>query len=201
MHFKNPANRLAGLLIVTATVMGIALAQIEVKPTTENTVEWLQEPRQLADFSLSGKIQTFSNENLKNGWHLLLFGYTQCPDICPTMLAELAPLINKLANHNIQLVFISVDPERDSMAALSDYVGYFHPDFIAATGSDEQLQPLVESLGVRYQVSKTPSSYNVSHSVTLSVVDPQGRLQGRLRSGFDLQATAAEIDWHLRDES
>lgn len=197
-RLKQPRNLVAGLLVAIAISTGIALSQISKAPTIRSGIEWLEQPRVLADFRLNSQGQVFNNESLLDRWHFIVFGYTQCPDICPTLLAELAPLVKQLDGFNIQLVFVSVDPGRDTVDHIAAYVSYFHAGFLGVTGAHEQLQSLAESLGLRFRLTGAGENYQVSHSITISLIDTQGLLQGRMRSGFDLHATARDIANHLQ---
>ena len=96
----------------------------------------------------------FTNKNLKNQWSLVFFGYTHCPDICPTTLSLLNQVDQVLKKESDidkpRIIFISVDPERDTIEQLTDYVTYFNPEFIGVTGSMENLQVLTKSLGIAF---------------------------------------------------
>ena len=129
---------------------------------------------------------------------MLFFGFTHCPDICPTSLAEFKQVWAKLdaqgKGKRARFVFISVDPERDSGAPLGRYVDFFNPEFIAATGADEQLQGLTRSLGVLYARSADGSGgYSVDHSASALIIDPQGRRAGMFRPPFKAAAMAADL--------
>lgn len=138
-------------------------------------------------------------EHLRGQWSLVFFGFTNCPDICPDTLAVLDSILQDLdtmgAAEKPQVVFISVDPERDDAEALADYVGWFNEDFIAATGSQEALKSLTGKLGVVYFLGEPDDSgfYNVDHSASIMIVDPQGRVFGRFAPPFDRQAMAADL--------
>ncbi len=196
-RLKQPHNVIAGLLVAIAIATGIVLSQLGKEPTTRSGIEWLEQPRVLGDFRLNSQGQAFNNESLIDRWHIIVFGYTQCPDICPTLLAELAPLVQQLEGFNIRLVFVSVDPGRDTVGHLAEYVSYFHAGFLGVTGAPEQLQILADSLGLRFHLTGAGDNYQVSHSITVSLIDTQGLLQGRMRSGFDLHTTARDIANHL----
>lgn len=127
--------------------------------------------------------KAFDNLSLKGQWSLLFIGYTYCPDICPSTLAQLAALYPELKAQipNLQVVMLSVDPGRDSRERLAGYVPHFHPEFIAATGPHPQLQPLVSALGLVYsrREGSTPDDYLVDHSASLVLINPSGHLHGR----------------------
>lgn len=127
--------------------------------------------------------KAFDNLSLKGQWSLLFIGYTYCPDICPTTLAQLAALYPELKAQipNLQVVMLSVDPGRDSSERLAGYVPHFHPEFIAASGPHQQFQPLVAALGLVYSrhEGSTPDDYLVDHSASLVLINPAGLPHGR----------------------
>jgi protein SCO1/2 len=125
----------------------------------------------------------FDRSRLVGGWSLLFFGYTHCPDVCPFVLQELgrvAELARETAGPDAlpQVVFVSVDPDRDPSDRLREYVHFFDPSFIGVTGSDAELARLARSVGAFYERrdGEDPASYLVDHSSTLFLVDPQARL-------------------------
>lgn len=126
--------------------------------------------------------QAFTTTNLKGQWHLISYGYTHCPDICPMTLVRLAKLVERLEQRNrysdLQVLFYSVDPARDKPKQLAQYVPYFHPDFIGLTQAPEaadRAQAFEQSLGIIGQVDTQTG--NVSHGVRLFLLNPKGRLQ------------------------
>jgi protein SCO1/2 len=166
----------------------------------------LPEARPLEPFRLAGpENKSFTNEQLKGHWSVLFFGYTHCPDICPTTLSTLRGVADRLQQGpadyaDTQFVFISVDPQRDSLDHLREYVRYFHPDFIAATGEKAQLDNLVRQLRAVYMFDgdTTGEDYVVNHSASIAVVDPQGRWVARFNPPHQA-ARMAEQFRRLRD--
>lgn len=136
----------------------------------------------LPAFSLtshSGK--PFTDADLRGRWTFLFFGYTHCPDVCPTSLTAMAEVARLLANDRSflqpQVVFISLDGQRDSPSLLADYVPAFNPGFIGVTGTDAQLAPLVKSLGVFYERhGATNGNYLIDHTAGVFLIDPSARL-------------------------
>jgi protein SCO1/2 len=128
---------------------------------------------------------------LAGRWTVLFFGFTQCPDVCPTTLARLAGVQRRLPEGirpNVRFMLVSVDPMRDTPERLAEYVGRFGQDFVGATAPLGQLAPLLRELGVSYAYTAPPAgehaahaghdmpAYTVTHSETLYVLDPQARL-------------------------
>ncbi|HED18985.1 MAG TPA: SCO family protein [Gammaproteobacteria bacterium] len=145
----------------------------------------LPSARAITDFQLTdhnGK--PFTHENLKGKWSFAFFGYTHCSDICPTSLSMLAQVIRNLKKDDTldtppQVVFVSVDPERDTPELLAEFMPHFDPDFIGATGDPEQLLILTRQLGTFF--GKAPDDnaddYRVNHSAAIILFDPEGNFR------------------------
>jgi protein SCO1/2 len=199
MNHKRPELALALLLVSIGVLGGLAAARFSPQPPQAHGVEWLAPSRLVEDFTLESADGAFTREDLLGQWHLLLIGYTHCPDICPTSLSEINALEQAMpAGIRIPVIFVSVDAARDAPDQLARYLAFFNPDFIGATGKPHQLQPLTDALGIRYQISGSQSQPEIAHSVTISLIDPDGGLRGRLRPGFNAEATAAEITRVMR---
>lgn len=151
-------------------------------PTELVAATRLDDARPLPAFALRRQGGTLANADLRGHWTLLDFGYTFCPDICPTTLATLKDMKSRLAADGgapPQVIFVSVDPARDTPERLAEYVRFFDPAFIGATGDDAALAPLVKHLGVYYhrQDAKDKRTYSVDHSAIIYLIDPQVRLK------------------------
>ena len=183
-------SHIAGIAALIALVLGTVMAIYIAPPQTEAT-EYLQrypEPRALPDFTLTDQHgQPFTPENLSGHWTLAFMGYTYCPDICPTTLAELKriyPALEQIESDTpAQVVLISVDPNRDKPARLKEYIEFFNPDFIAVTAEHAQLYPLVRAMGMMYSISDdiTKPDYLVDHSASVVVINPDGNVIGRFK--------------------
>ena len=140
--------------------------------------------------------QAFDVARLRGKWSLLFFGFTRCPDICPTTLATLKQVHQLLGekNKDIQYVFITVDPERDTPELLGGYVDYFNPDFLGVSGPASELDKLTQALGVYYRLGpNTTGDYQVDHSAAVFLVDPQARLRALFSSPQNAQHMAANL--------
>ncbi|HVZ44549.1 MAG TPA: SCO family protein [Ramlibacter sp.] len=128
---------------------------------------------------------------------VLFFGYTQCPDVCPTTMAEIAQAKQLLGadGSRVQGVFVTVDPERDTPQVLKAYVSNFDPNFVALHPSPEQLAAVAKDFKVYYKKvdGKTPGSYTMDHSAASYVYDPAGRLRLYTRYGSGAQALADDL--------
>lgn len=128
--------------------------------------------------------QIFSIDDLTGQWHLLFFGYTHCPDICPTTMGVIAQARKKAIANNQTfpgVVFISVDPERDKVEMLSDYVQYFDKSFIGVTGDPALIKALTLQMSVVYMkmpadAGSDAGNYLVDHSSALLLLNPEGKL-------------------------
>lgn len=150
------------------------------------------------DFSLpDADGRTRSLADFKGKAVVVFFGYTQCPDVCPTTMVELAQIKKLLGadGERLQPVFITVDPERDTPEILKAYMGSFDPGFIALRGSLEQTTTLAKSYKAFFQKvpGKEPGSYSMDHTAGSYVYDPQGRLRLFVRYGQPVEAWAADL--------
>lgn len=132
------------------------------------------------DFKAHGPEGEFNLARLTGQWSLVFFGYTQCPDVCPTTLSMLTQALAQVEASRWPLVlFISVDPARDTQALLAEYVPAFNPGFHGAAGQDADLAELVKHLGVHYErhVPGPKGQYTVDHTASLFLLDRQSRLK------------------------
>ena len=130
--------------------------------------------------------KAFTNEDLKGRWTLVFFGYTHCPDICPMTMNVLAQAKKIARTEFPQVVLVSVDPQRDTVDMLGDYVKYFDPEFIGVTGAENMIQALTLQTSVVYM--KVPGSsgdendYLVDHSSSILLINPEGQLAAFLKA-------------------
>jgi len=173
-------------LIIVLSLIAIALlkpASTLDTPSLESTMVY-PNPRELIGFELiNHQGKPFTKQQFMGIWSIVFFGYTHCPDICPTTMTDLAKVVKKLPaaiQKQIQVVFISVDPARDTQQQLAEYIPFFHPDFIGLTGQEKQLERLSSDLGAMYMKVPTEDSYAMSHSNSVFLIDPKGRRYGIL---------------------
>jgi len=161
----------------------------------------LSPPKVLSKFTLKQRdLGEFTTENTKGEWSLFFFGYTHCPDVCPTelfMLSEMMRAIEKNPDSVVkapQVVFVSVDPQRDSPDSLQEYAGYYHPSFLGVTGEQEMVDGLSRSMGAIYErvyylngkqlmideEEEIPegleNSYLINHSASIFLLNPDGEM-------------------------
>jgi len=157
------------------------------------------QPRQLPDFHLAqANGAALSKADWRGHWNMVYFGYLSCPDVCPTTLATFKQVWSELGKRNlasqIRIDFISVDPQRDTTDRLSKYVGFFSPDFVAATGTDDDLTRLTRALGLIYsRTTDANGAIQVDHSDSVVIVDPQARLIGMFRPPFTAATLTADL--------
>jgi protein SCO1/2 len=148
----------------------------------------------------------FTLDDLTGKWHLLFFGYTHCPDICPITMGVVAQA-KKIATENNeifpQVIFISVDPERDKVEMLSEYVQYFDKDFIGVTGDQDLIKALTLQMSVVYMIvpvddnlkaGSADSGYLVDHSSALLLLNPEGKLVAFLNPPHDPKTIVKDIN-------
>jgi protein SCO1/2 len=161
----------------------------EARPPDVEGLLW-PDPKIVQPFSLvDHRGDPFTLEQLKGRWSFLFFGYTNCPDVCPTVLSMLDKVAQELGkeptlNRDVQFVFVSVDPVRDTPEVLRKYVGNFNPDFIGVTGANESLTPLTRQLGIyaKPELADAHGHYSMDHGTPVLLIDPAGRLLGVFQS-------------------
>lgn len=140
------------------------------------------------DFVLQSAAGPFDTKAQRGKVLLLFFGYTHCPDICPTFLGTGAQALNRLSaeeRSRVRLVLIGVDPERDTPKSLAEYTAFFHSDMVGVTGSPEEIAAVAKRYGAGYvkQPARSDGSYAVDHSAQTYVVAPDGKLAATLELG------------------
>jgi protein SCO1/2 len=203
-HFGKSAP--VWLIGLTALIAGALLAQYlfyntPAAPTLSPSTTRLEPARVLNDFALIDHRQNpFDLARLKGRWTFMFFGYTHCPDICPTTLTTLNAVARKIAAlpntpATPQYVFVSIDPERDTPELLAKFVPYFNPDFIGVTGTPSAIDALTKQLSVLYLKVDVPDSegYLMDHSAALLLIDPQGRLHALMSPPFETTLMADDF--------
>ncbi len=155
------------------------------------------------DFRLSdhsGQVRTLAD--FRGKVVVMFFGYTQCPDVCPTTMMEMTAVLQQLGAdaQRVQMLFVTVDPERDTQELLSHYVPAFHPSFVGLYGNLETTAATAKAFRVFYQKQpgSTPNSYTVDHTAGSYVFDPQGRVRLFARYGDGGANLAADLRMLLK---
>lgn len=164
---------------IAAAVIGAWFFQkISQLPQPEHAL-YYQQSREIKPFELTDHNgQSFTKEQLKGKWSLVFFGYTSCPDVCPTTLQNLGFIYEdlKASAKNSQVLLVSVDPQRDTQEKLSQYIAYFNPEFIALRAGHEVLFPFARNMGLMYAISGEGEGYLVDHSASIVLINPDGNI-------------------------
>lgn len=201
LNRRTAAQWLAGALAVTLTT-GVLTAcspdKLQFKSIDLTGADYAQ-GFSLADHN--GQLRTL--KDFAGKIVVVFFGYTQCPDVCPTTLAEMAQIKQLLGpdGDKLQAIFITVDPERDSPEVLKAYMGNFDPTFLALRPSLDQLPEVAKDFKVYYKKvdGKTPGSYTMDHSAGSYIFDAKGRIRLYSRYGGGAEALASDIRLLLKN--
>jgi protein SCO1/2 len=179
--------------LITAIAAGaigfLAFQKSAELPQPEHAL-YYQQARDIKPFELTDHHnQAFTKDNLNNKWSWIFFGYTSCPDVCPTTLQELNFIYDELkaVSDNTQVLLVSVDPKRDTPEKLAQYIAYFNKEFIALTGNHGVLFPFARNVGLMYAINEPEgenadeNNYLVDHSASLVLVNPQGKIAAIFR--------------------
>lgn len=199
-HARTGVIVVASLCLVLGAVSAKQLlAALVDKPQVLASVQLLPEPKPLPAVLLrTAQGDAFAREKFLQHWSLVFFGFTSCPDFCPLELQKLGKLLRlaHAAEKNVQIVFVSVDPERDSAERLADYVAFFHPQIVGLRGDNPAIANFARFFGAAYDRSaiinnkllSVPAGaampgvagdhYQVSHSTRVFVIDPHGQFVG-----------------------
>ena len=153
---------------------------LQKKPTLL-TGKILTRPMELDNFELIDQNnQTFNSESLKGNWTILFFGYTNCPDVCPTTIYKLAEVKNdvnqNLPSKNFNTVLVTLDPDRDTPERLNEYIGYFDESMLGVTGTYKNIQSFSSNLSVFYQRINKDGGYDFNHTASIFVFNQDGSL-------------------------
>jgi len=183
------------IAIALITLLGAALVWVLFfwAPASKNegvkheTLELSAKPTG-GDFTVEIQDKDLSLQDLRGKVVLLYFGYTQCPDICPTSLSLMTQALNQMTKEelvNVNGLFVSVDPNRDNTTRLEEYTHYFHPNIIGSTAEKEQIDKIAKMYGASYRIVESDSAmgYIVDHSSYTYVIDKKGKLRHTLAHG------------------
>jgi protein SCO1/2 len=204
----NPVSRLlmvtvlaaiAGIGAVTARqVLMVNSPAAQAAPEINGFV--LQQPRLLPAFELlNGQAETFTGADFAGSWSFLYFGFTYCPDICPTAMVEMAKLKTLLSASHPDLLaefyLVSVDPERDTPQRVQEYVTYFDDSFNGLTGDLDDISKLAQTASVIHVIepSADGKSYEVGHSSTITLLDPQGSIRAIFKEPLRAATLADDV--------
>ncbi|MEJ5028661.1 SCO family protein [Comamonas sp. MYb69] len=196
MNKRNALRWLAGsaMLASTAGVLTACKSKADF-----NAIDLTGSKEYGQDFSMPDQHgQRRSMADFKGKVVLVFFGFTQCPDVCPTTLGDLAAVKQKLGakGDKLQVIFASVDPSRDTPEILQAYLANFDPSFLALRGSDEETAKMAKDFKVYYKrvEGQTPGSYTMDHTAGDYIFDPEGRLRLYSRYGTPVDTLAKDIE-------
>ena len=185
---------LYAIIAVIALATGAVIyLKMNVMPQPEYAL-FYQPSRDIKPFEMTDhQGQAFNNQTLVGKWSWVFFGYTSCPDICPTTLQELNFSYTEMQaiSPQVQILLVTVDPVRDTQEKLSQYINYFHKDFIALRAGHEVLFPFARNLGLMYAITddadaKDKDSYLVDHSASIVLINPQGKIAAIFKPQHEL---------------
>jgi protein SCO1 len=186
------------ILVLILGILFVALAGYEFLVPKKLHGELIQPPQPVSDFTLQSSNGPVSLSSFKDKVVVLYFGYTSCPDLCPITLAALNQAVQALGNKagEVQVIFISVDWQRDNPEKMAQYTEHFNPNFIGLAGTQTQIDAVTNDFGIFYLLNLPDEngSYSVDHTASTRVLDRQGRLT--LIWPYDIQP--ADITSDLR---
>jgi protein SCO1/2 len=200
--------------IVASLGLGVVLGaqQFSAAPSL-GVAQLLPAPKSIPEFVLENhRAEKVDAKVFRGHWSLVFFGFTSCPDFCPLELQKLAKLLNLMgAGDELQVVFVSVDPERDGSKKLANYVGFFHPQILGLRGSNLATANFAQFFGAAYDRSAIVESklltipaginmptnigdqYQVNHSTRVFVVNPQGEFVGSFTSPYEVENIQSDM--------
>lgn len=209
--FRHPRKQFIPLIVAFALIALLfgMWTQYNTSETPKHKFELedgtiLPIPHDISPFNLVGADnKPFTNQNLQGKWSMIFFGFTNCPMLCPTTLSTLNKMYQILEKDQVstmpQIVFISLDPDRDTPKDIAKYLKSFNKHFVGATGKQKDLDKLTKEMNVVYEFSKNPhgkkddNSYTVNHSGTLLLVNPQGKLFAIFSTPHDAQKLSHDL--------
>lgn len=188
---KQPNYIIRGIGIgAVLLVLGVMLGQLVFKPgggslPPDLAATYLPEGRPIVGIQMTDHHnKKFDESRFKGKWSFMFFGFTQCPDVCPAVLLVMKSVWNKLPAKarqapQPQMIFVSVDPDRDTPALLKEYVAFYHPEFIGITGTHDKLDILTTQLSALYgyEDGEGEDEYTVTHSAQIILIDPKGNMR------------------------
>lgn len=194
----------AGILVVIGAAVAITL--LFARPDSLRGTTYAEPYPAAPDFSLARQDGSpFRLSDQRGSVVLLFFGYTSCPDVCPTTMAETRQALDRLSadfRGRVRVVFVSVDPKRDTPERIQGYVGHFDTSFIGLSGSEQELTAIWNDYGIYRQEVPGASAlgYTVDHTARVTVIDSKGYM--RVSFGFDtpVEDVAHDLQLILREE-
>ena len=187
------------LLIAAALCAGLAgfwlAQQLDRDGPRLASGTWLPRPKLVADFTLTDSSgRAFTRRDLGGAPTLVFFGFTHCPDVCPATLMKLAQVRRRAAVARLRVLFVSIDPQRDTPPLLGMYVHAFDPAFLAVTGEPRAIAALAANFGVAVNRVPLPGGdYTMDHSAVVFLTDAAARIDAIFTPPFEVAALAADL--------
>jgi protein SCO1/2 len=192
------------IVSLIALVGGIAISWVV---STNRLIEleaglWFgEQARSLPEFELiDHNNKPLNRKRMSGDWSLMFFGYTHCPDVCPTSLQMMSDMMAAIddpdVSDSVNIYFVSVDPERDTSELLASYVTYFNTEFIGATAAMDKLRPLTAAIGISHSIGEQTEgnpTYDVVHSSAIVLVNPKAEFAGVFGAPHDALAIARDM--------
>ena len=194
------------LLGAAVAALGLALSGCDLSSSSKNSFKGVdltgaKYARELQLPDIDGRSRSLAD--FKGKVVVVFFGFTQCPDVCPTTMAELAQVKKTLGadGDKVQGVFVTVDPDRDTPELLKAYLGSFDPSFVALRGTADQLKAAAQEFKVYYAKvpGKTPETYTMDHTAASFIFDTEGRIRIFSRYGSGAEALSQDIQTLLAE--
>ncbi len=186
--------------LITILTLLLLLTACQSEPEYHGTL-W-PTPQEVADFTLTSASGPVSLSDYAGKVVLLYFGYTFCPDVCPGTLADLSYVLRELGRDadQVQVLMITVDPERDTPAQLAEYMGHFHPSFIGLSGTEAEIAAVAAQYGVFYQRHEgtAATGYLVDHTARVFVIDQNGKYWLSFPFGMEREQMKSDLQNVLR---
>jgi protein SCO1/2 len=189
-------NKLIVPLSIIALILGLVIGNSVFTPPKQKSGVYVDPPG--GDFTLQSKDGPVSLSDSKGKVRLLYFGYTFCPDVCPTSLARIGAAFKALNEDElkqVQGILVSVDPDRDTVEKLADYTRYFHPQIVGITGTKAQIDEIAKRYDVKYRKAEgsTAASYLVDHTAYIFVIDKKGKIREYLPHAVQVERAVEVI--------
>ncbi len=198
-------RQILGIMVAVALGVVVAWYGVKLRPSPDTPTSTQQASKLPAggDFTLQSVKGPVSLHDFKGKVVVLYFGYTACPDICPTSMGTLKAALGQLTQQELQQVqgiFVSVDPERDTLEHVQTYANYFHPNIIGISGKLDELNALAKRYGAFFRKVEMPGSamaYTIDHTAILYVLDKDGKLREMVQHASPPAELAADIRKYL----
>ncbi len=195
--------------VLTGVVVGLAVAYWTLRPMLGNETSgsdgyFLATPMKAPDFTLTSQDgRRITPEDFPGKLLAVFFGYTSCPDVCPLTLSNLSRALEETegSTDRIQVLFVTVDPERDTPERMAAYLRAFDPSFLGLTGTEDEIRSVASEFGVFFARHGDGESYTVDHTARVFVIDPQGRIPLTFPSDATPEGMAQAFSRLLKESS